>query len=189
MLFRSQTVTITGTRLSTSTDLILRYLDGDGNLRAVNVNPTFASPDGTSAQFVLPNYVNSNFTLELLGSSVTPTLQVVPTVIDYAMTPNGSLHIRGLGLVEGNNTTYNLGGQTIVDPSIASSAPANAYSDGADLVLGTNVGLGDGQFRITTSAGTTANRPWNLIYPNQGSALYDLAVDSVNNVEIGRAHV
>ena len=49
-----QMVELTGSGLSTALDLVSRYYDNDGNVQRVLLNPSFASPDGTLAQVVVP---------------------------------------------------------------------------------------------------------------------------------------
>ena len=70
-----QTVTLNGSGLSTASAILLRYVNVNGVLQMVKLNPGSAAADGSSATLTLPAYVNGAFTLQMFGSSSQPLLQ------------------------------------------------------------------------------------------------------------------
>ena len=61
-------MTITGSELSTTTDLIAQYIDGNGTVITRLLNPTSANATGTSATLLVPTLFNGAFALHLVGS-------------------------------------------------------------------------------------------------------------------------
>src|SRR5262249_39814339 len=92
-----QAVTLQGSGPSTSSDILLRYVDSAGTVRMVDLNPTAAASDGSSATLVVPTYANGAFALQMLGTSGQPILQVVPTLTSYDVS-GASLTLNGSGL-------------------------------------------------------------------------------------------
>ena len=73
-----QAVALTGSGLSTGTDVLLRWIDVNGNAQMTRLSPTSAALDGSSATLVIPAYANGAFTLQVFGSASQPLLQIVP---------------------------------------------------------------------------------------------------------------
>ncbi len=180
-----QAVTITGTGLTTATDFIGQYIDGNGSLRTVILNPAFANAAGTSATLIVPTVFNGAFALHAIGSTTAPVLQIVPTLAGVDVTGYNGARWRGLGFVEGNGTVYSFGGSTTTDTSIATDGGANAGgfyavdNDGADVVMPAG-GLGNGLATIKTSGGTSAGVPWRAINVGLNTNLWDVALEPVS---------
>ncbi len=178
-----QAITLTGTGLSTSTDIIAQYLDGNGTLQSVLLNPAFANLAGTSATLVVPTYMNGAYSLHVAGSAFAPILQIVPTLTYANFSGGNSVRLRGYGFAEGTATspvTYTIGNTTVVDTNPGTGVNVGGFfvtdNDGADVPFTTS---GSGQVTIQTAGGTSAPVIWNVINPTLG-ALYDVAFGGGN---------
>jgi hypothetical protein len=171
-----QAVTLTGSGLSTASDVLLRYVDGSGATRMVNLNPIAAASDGTSATLVIPTYANGVFALQMLGASGQPLLQVVPVLDSYNVS-GGTLQLFGRGLMEGNNTRYQFAGDTLTDTA-ADSGPDVFYGRAFDndTVNIDEPVHGLGTVTIATAGGTSAPLKLNELNPGLGG-LGDVALD------------
>ncbi len=173
-----QSVTITGTGLTTSTDLITQYVDGNGTVITRLLNPSFSNPAGTVATFVVPSIHNGAFAVHLVGSANAPVLQVVPTLSSASLSGTNNTRLRGSGFVEGNGTVYSIGSASITDNSISTGPNTGGFyafdNDGADVPIPV---LGPGFVTVQTAGGTSAPIAWNTINPNAG-LLYDVALDT-----------
>ncbi|WP_374476423.1 Ig-like domain-containing protein [Zoogloea sp.] len=184
-----QAITLTGTGLSTATDVLMRYTDASGALRMVQLNPTAATQDGTSATLQVPTEANGAFRLQVFGSSAQPVLQIVPVLTHF----NGST-LAATGLVEGASR-YDFAGQSITDTQVnagvdvASSvywgydpSRGNLYSPGAYLDSTILPHFGPGALTVTTAGGTSAALGLNSVRPGSDTAsignLADVAVDA-----------
>ncbi len=183
-----QAVQLNGTGLTTSTGIFMRSVDTNGNSRTVLLTPTTASSDGTHATLVLPTYANGVVTLDVLGSSTRPTIQIVPTIIGYSRS-GGTLTLTGRGFQE-NGTTYAIAGVSVVDSTASDSADVYGYSDqtiqqsidsGAVNINEPVHGLGN--ITVQTAGGTSAAFALNEFNPGAG-APGDLAVDAAGMVWI-----
>ena len=101
-----------GAGLSTSSDVLLRWVDINGALQMVRLSPSTAAADGTSATLVVPTYANGAFSLQLFGSSTQPLLQIVPTVQGIDVQDRTVLF--GSGFVEGAGV-YSFAGANVAD--------------------------------------------------------------------------
>src|SRR6185437_4698170 len=113
-----QTITLTGTGLTTSTSVIGSYTGSDGTVRFLLMNPTTAAADGTSATLVVPSYFNGVTQLAVLGAANPVTLQVVPVVTSTKVDGTNTLRIFGQGFQEGsagNSVSYNFAGGSATD--------------------------------------------------------------------------
>ncbi|MGB8169737.1 MAG: pre-peptidase C-terminal domain-containing protein, partial [Chthoniobacteraceae bacterium] len=177
-----QAVTITGAGLSTSTDFISQYLDGNGTLVTRLLNPTTANVAGTSATLIVPTNANGVFALHEVGSANAPLLQIVPTLSYVEVQGNNSARWRGLGFLEGNGTVYSFGGTTTTDSATSSGGGADVGAfyavdnDGANVAMPTG-GLGSGLATIQTSGGTSAAVPWRALNTGLATTLYDVAYE------------
>jgi hypothetical protein len=182
-----QTITLNGSGLTTTTDVLVRYTDTGGSLAMVRVSPATAAADGTSATLVLPGQVNGAHWLQVFGSSSQALLQIVPTL--HAVTENGTLALQGSGFVEGG-ISFNLPGATWAD---------TATNAGADITYGNSQGgiytennlvniaaaqtphYGLGSATVTTAGGTSAALSLNFLRPGSATVptgyLTDVAVD------------
>jgi hypothetical protein len=171
-----QAVTLNGSGLSTSSDVLLSYVASNGAQQMVLLNPTAAAADGTSATLVVPGYATGAFDLRMLGASGHPTLQVVPTLTGYNVSGT-TLQLFGSGLVEGNNTLYQFAGNSITDSSTNSTLDV-FFQSGFDST-GVNIAEpvhGLGGVTVTTTGGTSAALTLNELRLGLG-LLRDVAID------------
>jgi hypothetical protein len=172
-----QAITLTGTGLSTGTVVFLRYLEsGSGAVRMVRLNPSAAAPDGTSATLTVPDYANGAFTVQVLGASFQPLLQVVPVVDSFDV--NGNLYLYGRGFVEAD-ARYQFAGATVTD-SAAGSGPDVYHSGGENRAVNFPIPVhGFGPVTVTTAGGTSAPLAYEVLQPGLGY-LRDVAFDTTN---------
>jgi large repetitive protein len=168
-------VALTGSGLTTASDVLLRYVDSSGLEQMVLLNPVAAAEDGTSVTLVVPTYANGAFALRMLGASGQPVLQVVPVLDSYNIS-GGTLQLFGRGLMEGNNASYRFAGTTLTD---------TAANDGPDVygyyVENGTVNLdmpvhGLGTVIATTAGGSSAPLALNALNPDLGN-LGDVAIE------------
>ena len=115
-----QTITITGTGLDTSTDVVFRTIDDSGNKSQVVVHPTTAAADGSSATVVVPGNALTGV-VRVIGDATANDvpLQIVPVLSSMTVTSVNSdgsfaeITLHGSGFVDGNGSAYQFGG-TIV---------------------------------------------------------------------------
>ena len=172
-----QSITLRGSNLSTATDVVMRYVDDNGNLRAIIVNPSFVNADGSEANLEVPNFLNGAFELLIPGSANQPLLQVVPTISSVDITSTNRAFLVGSGIGEGDGS-YNFVGGTLVDPD-GSSSTVDVFSSSTQVNLNPLPVHGFGELTVTTTAGTS-----NAITPNFLSAglgdLRDIAFDGTH---------
>jgi len=179
-----QAITLVGTGLSTSTDVLLRYTDYNGSPVMVSLNPIAVSADGKQATLVVPVQANGAFTLQVFGSSSQPLLQIVPTLTSW----DGNGNLYGAGFVEGN-TTYRFPGNTVIDSATDAGADVSYYYDpSVGYIYGRNVNFnpttlpryGQGALSVTTAGGTSASITLTSLRPGSDTAaigqLSDVAV-------------
>ena len=176
----SQAVTVVGTGLSTSTDLVGRYVDNGGTVRTVLLNPASVNGDGTEATLTVPNYFNGAFDLNVVGASLSALLQVVPQVTSLDVTSATNWQLQGRGFVEGNDSVYAFAGGSATDTS-TSGSPINVFNIGGnasdnDAVNLVPVRSGFGDLTVTTAGGTSQPFATNLLHPGLGG-LHDMAYD------------
>ena len=180
-----QAITLVGAGLNTTTDVLLRWSDINGNAQMTRLQPTAAAADGTSATLVLPAYANGAYTLQVFGSASQPLLQIVPKLDRYDQ--QDRLVLFGSGFVEGAST-YRLAGITVTDtPADASTNNINVYYDSSeqnrsaylDRTALARYGLGG--VTVSTAGGTSAALELNVLRPAvdqaEGGYLGDVAVD------------
>ncbi len=174
----SQTITLTGTNLTATMDLVLHYREsGSGALRALRMSPDSVAEDGASATLALPGYVNGAVRMQVLGSSAQPLLQVVPVINSFDVS-GSNLYIYGGGFVEGGST-IGFAGATMVDSSTDGNIDIYYHSaaDNTGLRL-TEPVHGFGPLTITTAGGTSAPFAYNVLLQPFGN-LRDVAFDPV----------
>ncbi|MBX3670121.1 MAG: choice-of-anchor D domain-containing protein [Rhodocyclaceae bacterium] len=170
-----QAVTLSGSGLSTSSDLLLRYITSGGTPQMVLLNPTNASNDGSSATLIVPGYANGAFELQMVGASGQPLLQVVPELTSYNVS-GSTLQLFGSALVE-DAATYNFAGATLTD-NVAGAGP-NVFFQSAFDNTGVNITEGAhglGQVSVSTAGGESAPLALNEFSPGLGF-LRDVAID------------
>ena len=185
-----QAITLTGSALSTATDVLMAYTDYNGSRVMVKVNPSTAAADGTSATLVLPEDVNGVLTLQVFGSSSQPQLQIVPVLKSWDY--NGQLVLLGAGFAEGA-TRYDLGGVNVNDTQTNAGADVGFWYDGtrgvtvhngwAQLDATTLPNFGVGTVKVTTAGGTSSAMSVNVMRINTGGeGLGDVAVDAAGQL-------
>src|SRR5260370_18705623 len=158
----------------------------------VDLNPTAAATDGTSATLVVPTYANGAFALQMLGTSGQPVLQVVPVLNAYTVEGRNVLQVLGRGLEEGNNTSYQLAGSTVVDTAVNGGPDVFQYYDNGNSsgLYTDNGGVnitepvhGLGSVTVTTAGGTSAQLTVNELEPGLGY-LRDVAFNPANPTQL-----
>jgi len=178
-----QTITLVGTGLTTSLDIIARYVDTSGSEITQLFNPTTAAADGRSAAFAVPTRFNGAFAFHVFGAETAPLLQIVPLVTSVDVTglsgSSSRAQLQGRGFVEGHGSVYTFGTGSVTD-SDNSSSPIDVFfgfsheNDAVNLTLPVS---GPGTLRVQTAGGTSAPIAWDLYSPNAGQLL-DLAFTS-----------
>jgi hypothetical protein len=171
-----QAITLLGSGLTTGSDVLLRSVDDSGNARMTLLHPTAASADGTSATLVVPAFANGAFTLQMLGASGQPLLQIVPTLSGYNVVGSTTLQLIGSALVEGN-ASYQFAGVTVTDTAPGGAGP-DVFADNGRVNLVEPV-HGLGSVTVTTAGGTSAALSLNELHPGL-SSLGDVAFDAAS---------
>ena len=180
----SQTITLTGTGLTTATVIIGSYTGSDGVVRFVLMNPATAAGDGTSATLVVPSYFNGVTQLGVIGAANPITLQIVPVLTSAQIIGTDSIRLFGRGLQEGsvvNTVSYNFAGGTTTDTSAGAGPDVQNNVSGSDntFVDMTDPVHGFGSVTTTTAGGTSAPMTLNEMEPADGY-LRDVAMDPSN---------
>ena len=180
-----QTITLTGTGLTTSTGIIGSYTGSDAIVRFVLLNPATAAADGTSATLTVPSYFNGVTQLGVIGAANPVTLQVVPVVTSAHVDGTNTLRIFGQGFQEGsasNAVSYNFAGGSVTD-TVGNAGP-DVYntvsgSDNTAVYLPSEPVHGFGTVTVTTAGGTSAPIALNEMETGDGY-LRDVAMDPSN---------
>ena len=183
-----QSVTLSGSGLSTSSAILLRYVNVNGVLQMVKLTPSLAAADGSSATLTLPAYVNGAFTLQMFGSTSQPLLQIVPTITSVDVQDRTVLF--GSGYVEGA-ATYNFAGASVTDTP-ADPNNIDVYYDSVDQNRSAYLNRsalpthGLGNVTVTTAGGTSAAFALNSVRVSvAGTSLGDVAVDASGKLWVG----
>ena len=162
-----QVVTLSGTGLTATTDIVVQYIQADtnaGTTTTILLHPNFVDAGGTRATFVVPSNLNGAFPVHVAGSASAPILQIVP-IVDSVDETRVSTNLRGAGFVAGHDSVYQAGTATLTDTGVPS------YQFTVDETSNSTVSLeppppgGPGMVRVTTAGGTSAPIPWNVLYP------------------------
>ncbi len=124
-----QSVTVTGTGLTTTTGIVFETIDGNGTRGQTTVLPWQVNVAGTLAEVEVPRAATTGF-VRVVGDvdASARRLQVVPVleVVDVTGTPSGGaalqLTLSGAGFVEGSGSEYRFGDVTVFDGN-ASTGP------------------------------------------------------------------
>ena len=161
-----------GTGLSTGSDVLLRWVDINGTPQMVQLSPSTAAADGSSATLVLPDYANGAFSLQVLGSATQPLLQIVPTLSSIDVQDRTVLF--GSGFVEGAGI-YNFAGASVADSAgvgndidVYYSAGNSAQNGSAYLNRNALPAHGLGNVTVTTAGGTSAALALNSVRRERG---------------------
>jgi hypothetical protein len=135
-----QTITLSGSGLDASLDVVFDVVDASGNRGQGVVRPSTVSTDGTQAQVVVPLDAVTG-TVRVVGdrNGQSVALQIVPIVTAVqvqSVAPDGStatLVLSGYGFVEGNNSEYRFGtgasGLVQIDAGINTGAQVQQVYD------------------------------------------------------------
>ena len=185
-----QAITVTGSGLSTASDILLRWSDINGSARMTQLRPTAASADGTSATLVLPIYANGAYALQMFGSASQPLLQIVPTVTSVDVQDRTVVY--GSGYVEGGATYHFAGADPSDTPADASANTIDVYYDAVEQNRAAYLNRtalpshGLGTVSVTTAGGTSAAFAFNALRVSvEGTALGDVAVDAQGRFWVG----
>ena len=101
-----QTITLTGTSLTSADRVVFTAADGNGTYYTIAVAPSSVAPNGSSLEVVVPAGTVSGLVRLEARESVGSVLQVIPTLVDLDQGQNdiyhnGGLRNRGTGFVEG----------------------------------------------------------------------------------------
>jgi len=170
-----QAVTLNGAGLSTATDVLLRYVDTNGALQLVQLSPSGAALDGSSATLLVPAYANGAFTLQVFGSAAQPLLQIVPTV--QGVDVQDRTVLLGSGFVEGASS-YSFAGATVVDTGVDASTNVDVQNGRVYLNRNALARHGLGEVSVSTAGGTSAPVALNTVRLSvEGTYLGDVAID------------
>jgi len=175
-----QVVTLTGSGLSTNTDVVGRYISDDGIEGIYLLNPTSTSVGGTSATVLIPDFFNGVFALNVVGSSSSPLLQIVPVLTSIQVRESYSKGtftiLAGTGFVSGNESVYAFGDELVTDGDV------DFFSGGSppqSVTLSPSPRHGIEAVTVTTTGGTSAPLTTNFISLTQGP-LRSIAFDGTD---------
>ena len=179
-----QTITLTGTALSTGTGVIMSYTDNGGTVRTILLTPTTAAADGTSATFAVPSYANGVTKLSILGASTSVTLQIVPVVTSAHVNGTNAIQFFGTGFQEGsagNTVSYNFAGASVTDTAANTGPDVSNNVSGSDntFVNIAEPAHGFGTISVKTAGGTSASIALNDMGTGVGF-LRDIAMNPAN---------
>jgi hypothetical protein len=176
-----QSIKVSGSGLSTNTDFITQYRNSWGDMIWTTLNPNFTQADGSSAEISVPTYFNGSHPWGMLGSSYTPTVQVVPRTLSASIDTTGRVRINGFGYEEGPASSYSVGSVTLLDPDLGGGTVDVAYyrETDNDTVFAYMPPHGYGPLTIRTSGGSNIV-DINWLKPNVKWTLYDVASDGTN---------
>ena len=161
-----QSITLQGTGFDASTDVVFEVIDSSGNRYERVVRPIAVAPSGASLEVLVPIDAITGV-VGVVGdrnNSRFP-LQIVPLLTSgdvYSLADNttGALNVllRGVGFVEGNESSYAFGG-VVVNDANTFDGPDVRYvfaqeNDGVYLTV--PGGNWNGPISVTTAGGTSA---------------------------------
>jgi len=181
-----QAIELTGVGLSTSSDILMRWSNINGELQMVRLSPSAANAEGTSATLIVPGYANGVYSLQLFGSTSAPKLQIVPTVTGVDV--QDRTVVFGSGFTEGSGL-YSFAGASASDTLADTGINAiDVYYDQASVQNGsayiTRAALpthGLGNVVVSTAGGTSAPFALNTIRTtviSNDARLGDIALDA-----------
>lgn len=122
-----QKITIRGRGLANDAAVLFRYTNSAGfpswEARVISD----VSADNTTGQVEIPAGANGITLVVVPGASVAYPLQIVPTLDEFRMDSWGNILV-GRGFLEGNDTTYDFHGATLIDRELDAS-PIDVVED------------------------------------------------------------
>jgi hypothetical protein len=151
-----QAITLNGTGLDSGTKVLFSRIDSYSGAVEYDLQTVLAAgANGTSASVVVPRSANGAFGVQLLGASVQPMLQIVPTIQSYDVSSH--LYVYGTGFVEGALTASFAGGEQKDTSPVGNPGPDIYSRNGIDnsvVRLNGEPVHGFGPMTITTAGGT-----------------------------------
>jgi hypothetical protein len=182
-----QAVTLNGSGLALTSDILMRWTDINGSAQMVKLSPSAVSADGTSATLIVPQYANGVFALQLFGSTSQPLLQIVPTIT--AVDVQDRTVLFGSGFVEGAGS-YSFAGASVADtPADANNVdvyydqPTQNQNGGAYLNRTALPVHELGNVTVTTAGGSSALNTIRIAII--GTSPGDVAVDAAGSLWVG----
>jgi hypothetical protein len=156
-----QAITLNGVGLDASLDIVFQTIDASGNRNERIVRPVTVDAGGTQAQVVVPVDAVSG-TVRVVGdvNGTAVALQVVPVITDVqveSVAGDGSsatVLISGLGFVEGGNSEYRFGGESVLDAGV--NTGPDVFSNGAVRVTVPLSANAFGPISVKSAGGTSA---------------------------------
>jgi len=167
-----QTITLTGSGLLSSDQVVFTAIDIYGDLYNETVNPVAVAANGASLTVVVPADATTG-AVRLARDTAGILLQVVPTLshVDVAVGgpfTGGSMSLTGSGFEEGASTV-NFGAQKLIDVSRNSGLDVsyygdfnNTYSLNGYINLTAPNGVPTGPITVTTPGGTSTVYPLSV---------------------------
>ena len=167
-----QAITIQGTGLDATTDVVFQTLNSSGVPGQVVVTPSSAAADGTSAVVVVPVTAVTGYVRVIGDENATEALlQIVPIVTGLTVSSVSSdgtsaqVTLSGSGFIEGNDSEYQFGTTLVLDGSTSSGpdvtdygyTPNYTYAQNGFVTLTVPLSAGAfGSISVTTAGGTSA---------------------------------
>ncbi len=153
-----QTITLNGSGLLASDQVVFTGLDDNGDLYAITENPVSVASNGNSLTVVVPANATTG-TVRLARQTTGILLQIVPALASVSANVNygyngGPETLTGSGFAEGL-TTLNIGASELVDTARDSDG-LDIYNSGQDINLTVPNGVATGPYSVTTIGGTSA---------------------------------
>ena len=178
-----QSITLNGSGLDATTDVVFQVTDGSGNVGERIVRATAVNPAGTQLQVLVPIDAISGV-VRVVGSANAIALQIVPTISDVqveSVAADGSsaqVLIAGTGFVEGNNSEYRFGSGVVLDAGTGTGADVLARND---LVLGY---VPNGYVRVTVPLSNGVFGAISIKTAGGVSASYTASITSITGVAL-----
>jgi hypothetical protein len=173
-----QAITLNGSGLDATTDVVFQVIDAAGNLSDRIVRATAVNGTGTQLQVLVPIDAASGV-VRVVGSPDAIALQILPTIVDVqveSVAADGStaqLLISGTGLVEGSNSEYRFGSAVVLDAGATTGPDVFGRSD---ATLGF---IANGAVRVTVPLSGGVFGAINLKTAGGVSASYSAAITSI----------
>jgi hypothetical protein len=157
-----QIITLQGTHLDLTTEIVFATVDDSGIRRQVLLHPSTAAPDGTSATVTVPANAMTGVVRVVgdSGGNEVP-LQIVAVLNQMTVTSVASdgstaqITLTGIGFVDGNNSSYQFGSTTIQDAG--GNQATDVFSNGTSANLTVPLSAGAiGPVTVTTPGGVSA---------------------------------
>ncbi|MCG2595886.1 hypothetical protein LZ009_24180, partial [Ramlibacter sp. XY19] len=180
-----QVITLTGTGLDTSIDVVFQTVDASGNRGEIVVRPNSVSADASQALVTVPVHAVTG-SVRLVGdvNGAAVPLQIVPAITDVDVEwvagdgSYASVLVAGLGFVEGSASEYHFGSLVVFDGGI--NTGPDVFGRG-DAVYGY---VPNGYVRVTVPLGDAAFGAISVSTDGGQSASYSVNLASVTSTAL-----